>query len=312
MSLVLNGKVEDVQLGAFLMLLRVKEESAEELAGFAQACRRFIGEQRAQLEREQSSSGFVASVVDLDWSSYAGKRRQPHWFLLAAIALADSGFRICMHGARGHTEGRVYTQEMLRELGFEPARDVVDAAVKLEHERLCYLPIEHFCEPMHRIIGLRPLFGLRSPVHTLCRLINPLAARATVQSVFHPSYMQGHHHATKLLGESNAAVLKGDAGEVECRPHASVKVLLNHGGESIEHTLPRRAPAPDERQPDSRALLELWAGGGDTLDSYGDHAVVGTIALALLAMGEEGALDSAYGRAESIWLERDRKRLSQV
>ena len=36
------------------------------------------------------------------------------------------------------------------------------------------------------------------------------------------------------------------------------------------------------------------------------------IALALLAMGEEGALDSAYGRAESIWLERDRKRLSQV
>ena len=37
MTLLLEGKVEDTQLGAFLMLLRHKEESAEELAGFTEA-----------------------------------------------------------------------------------------------------------------------------------------------------------------------------------------------------------------------------------------------------------------------------------
>ena len=36
MGMLLDGKVEDTQLGAFLMLLRHKEESAEELAGFTE------------------------------------------------------------------------------------------------------------------------------------------------------------------------------------------------------------------------------------------------------------------------------------
>lgn len=35
--MILKGEVLDVQLGAFLMLLRVKEESIDELAGFVQA-----------------------------------------------------------------------------------------------------------------------------------------------------------------------------------------------------------------------------------------------------------------------------------
>ena len=38
-GMILRGEVEDLQLGAFLMLLRVKEESPEELAGFVQASR---------------------------------------------------------------------------------------------------------------------------------------------------------------------------------------------------------------------------------------------------------------------------------
>jgi hypothetical protein len=40
MGMLLDGKAEDTQLGAFLMLLRHKEESAEEMAGFAEAVRR--------------------------------------------------------------------------------------------------------------------------------------------------------------------------------------------------------------------------------------------------------------------------------
>lgn len=61
LGMILDGRVEDTQLGAFLMLLRHKEESSEELAGFTEAVR----------ERLQ-----VPSLrVDLDWPSYAGKKR---------------------------------------------------------------------------------------------------------------------------------------------------------------------------------------------------------------------------------------------
>ena len=92
MGMILRGDVEDVQLGAFLMLLRVKEESHEELAGFVKAA------------RDDISAPAIA--VDIDWASYAGKRRQLPWYLLAALALADSGLRVFMHGAALQQTGR--------------------------------------------------------------------------------------------------------------------------------------------------------------------------------------------------------------
>lgn len=60
MGMILDGQVRPEQLGAFLMLLRVKEEAPEELAGFADAVRA-----RYSVGRELH--------VDLDWSTYAGK-----------------------------------------------------------------------------------------------------------------------------------------------------------------------------------------------------------------------------------------------
>ena len=77
MGMLLDDKVEDTQLGAFLMLLRHKEESAEEMAGFAEAVR-----ERLQVPR---------IAVDLDWPSYAGKKRHLPWYLLAVKALAAAG-----------------------------------------------------------------------------------------------------------------------------------------------------------------------------------------------------------------------------
>jgi anthranilate phosphoribosyltransferase len=65
MTLLLEGKVEDTQLGAFLMLLRHKEESAEELAGFTEALRAHLQapHQRrsglAELRRQEAPPALV-------------------------------------------------------------------------------------------------------------------------------------------------------------------------------------------------------------------------------------------------------------
>ena len=120
MGMILDGDVLPEQLGAFLMLLRMKEESPEEIAGFVRAARA-----RFALPAD-------ALRVDLDWSSYAGKKRQLPWFLLAALRLAGAGWRVFMHGGEGHTPGRVYTSEALRALGLAPARNVADAAAAAE------------------------------------------------------------------------------------------------------------------------------------------------------------------------------------
>src|SRR5271165_4895434 len=67
MGMILAGRALPEQLGAFLMLLRVKEESPAEIAGFVRAARAAL----------HPPAG--APAVDLDWSSYAGKGRQLPW-----------------------------------------------------------------------------------------------------------------------------------------------------------------------------------------------------------------------------------------
>ena len=187
--MILRGEVDPLQLGAFLMLLRVKEESPEELAGFVRACRE---------ERVAPPEGLAA---DLDWSSYAGKRHQHPWFLLAVLLLADAGYRIFLHGADGHTQGRLYTEDAMRQLGLPVANDWSDVGRQLDQFHISYLPLRHLCLPLHQMMQLRPLLGLRSPVNTLARLLNPLASPCSLQSVFHPAYAELHQRADFLLGQ---------------------------------------------------------------------------------------------------------------
>lgn len=202
-KMILNNEVLDVQLGAFLMLLRVKEESVDELAGFVQATR--------------DSLNFSPLQVDLDWSSYAGKRKHYPWFLLAALTLAHHGYRIVMHGAAGHTLNRVYTEQVLEYLGHPICQNQDDVEQQLQQRQFAYMPLEVISPVLSELISLRNVMGLRSPIHTLARLINPFNAPATLQAIFHPAYRSSHQQAAFKLGYLNSAVIKGEGGEFELR-----------------------------------------------------------------------------------------------
>jgi len=205
-SMILKQEVLDVQLGAFLMLLRIKEESVDELAGFVQATR--------------DQLNFAPLSVDLDWSSYAGKRKHYPWFLLAALTLAQSGYKVFMHGASGHTLNRLYTEQVLEYLGYSICQSEQDVEYELEQHNFAYLPLEAISPVLSDLISLRNVMGLRSPIHTLARLINPFNAKATLQAIFHPAYRSSHQQTASRLGYQNSAVIKGEGGEFERNPDA--------------------------------------------------------------------------------------------
>ncbi len=297
MRMILAGEVEDVQLGAFLMLLRVKEETAEEIAGFVRAVRRTLPPPGA-------------AKVDLDWSSYAGKRRQLPWFILSVLLLAESGVTVFMHGAEGHTPGRVYTRETLDVLGVPIAASFEEAAAHMAARNFAYLPLQHLCPKLHEMIGLRPLLGLRSPVHTLARLLNPFAAPFQVQGIFHPSYRMTHVGAAELLEQPHMAVIKGEGGEIERRPNKACLVTSLHDGETSEENWP--AILDDPRQSvdedmDVRRLGAVWRGEAE--DSYGVATVTGTAAMALRLMGRAAGVAEAEAMADALWRARDKARL---
>ena len=174
MSMIMAEKVEPTQLGAFLMLMRVKEETPEELAGFVKAARDSLDLPTNSIQ------------IDLDWSSYAGKRRHLPWFLLSILLLVENGIKVFMHGASGHTSGRLYTKDMLQFLGISYATSLEQSVEQLEQNNFSYLSLQHFCPKLYDIIELRPLMGLRSPVHTMARMLNPLKSSHSIQGIFRP------------------------------------------------------------------------------------------------------------------------------
>ncbi len=298
MQMIMASQVEPIQLGAFLMLMRVKEETPEELAGFVQAA------------RESFQRGKQAIEVDLDWSSYAGKRRHLPWFLLSTLLLAENGVRVLMHGAEGHSENRIYTRDVLNGLGIEIAGSVEQVEQQLDRQCFSYLPLQVFCPKLHQMINLRPLMGLRSPVHTLVRLLNPLNAGYTIQGIFHPSYRQVHQKAALLLHYPQMAVLKGEGGETERNPDVECLVQSVHQGKLTDEVWPplfeRRHVKPEVLNP--QQLKQLWQ--GDWQDEFAEATVIGTAAVALKFLGKASGQQEADELARQYWHARNRRRFS--
>lgn len=289
MSMILAGQVEDVQLGAFLMLLRVKEESIEELSGFVSAARDYITPPQQTIH------------IDLDWSSYAGKKKQLPWFILSCLLLAEQGIRVFMHGCKGHTPGRLYTERVIRELGLNVAQNWSKVNCDLAKNNFAFMPLSALCPPLDNIINLRYYLGLRSPVHTLARLLNPLSAPCSVQSVFHPNYANKHQHAALSLGQTYAAVFKGEGGEAERRPEATclVKTVNNAQAdeEQWEKLLEGRQPRPAQLQVSD--MKALWR--GDLCNDYAHQAVIGTCAIALKLLNKADSQQHALELAKKAW-----------
>lgn len=295
MSMILDKKVEDLQLGAFLMLLRVKEESPEELSGFVKAAK----------SRINAPDNIKA---ELDWSSYAGKRRHPSWYLFSALCLAEHGMTIFMHGASGHTADRMYTEDVLIDLGITISKDWSSAQKAISESGFCYMPLATLSPRMDEMINMRPILGLRSPVHSLSRLINPLNANTVLQGIFHPAYSTMHQEAGQLLGYKNIAVIKGEGGEIERNPDNALDVL--HSGEQglSKETWPKMFEKRHVKADDMSVdyMKELWSGSQS--DEYAEGAIIGTMALALKQTGRAKDQKEALHLAEQQWNTRNKSR----
>jgi len=299
MRMIIADAVLPIQLGAFLMLMRVKEETPEELAGFVQAA------------RESFAAFDTANLADLDWSTYAGKRRHLPWYLLSALLLAENGVRVFMHGAKGPSAGRLYTEDMLGFLGLSAATSIAEAKQQLQERSFSYLSLEHFCPKLHEIIELRPILGLRSPVHTLVRLLNPFNADYSIQGIFHPGYRPVHQHAAQLLKQPHAAVLKGEGGETERNPDMNCLVQSVHNGELFDEDWPalfaKRHVKPEALDP--KQLAKVWR--GETIDEFAEASVIGTAAVALKLLGKADSQATAQQLASDYWRQRKRDKFSQ-
>lgn len=285
---VLAGQVDPHQVGAFLLLLRYRGEDADEITGLVEAAR-----DAARLPAQNLHA-------DLDWPSYgSGQTRGAPWFLLAALTLARHGFHVLMHGTNEFSTGLAVT-DALAALGMAAARDRDDAARLLDAARFAYLPLNVLAPELDRLVGLRTLFGLRSPVNTVVRLLDPANARAGVDGVFHPAYLAVHLGVAERLGRPRYLVLKGGGGEAERNP---AKPATAHAFFGTPDAAPITLPALDASAPgpqDAAHFAAVWNGA---TDARAEATVVATVALGLVALGQATAA-TADAMAAELWVSR--------
>ncbi len=290
LRMVLREEADPHQVGAFLMLLRYRGEDPQEMAGLVEAAREAAG-----------CRGACHVAVDLDWPSYgAGRTRTAPWFLLAALALAQAGHRVLMHGSNAFSSG-VPVTEALALLGLRPATDRDGAARMLDATGFAYLPLAALNPGVDRLLGLRALLGLRSPINTVSRLLDPFDARAGVDGVFHPPYIALHLAVAAELGRPRLLVVKGGSGEAERTPLKTVTAHLHENGSARqEMELPAMLAGP-ARPAAADEFLAVWRGDAG---GVGLATALATLALGLLALGEAATPAEADARALDIWHER--------
>jgi anthranilate phosphoribosyltransferase len=307
-TLVLNDEVDPHQVGAFLMLLRFRGEDADEITGIVEAARNVAGLGNAGLWKSEPGSGGLGgggADVALDWPSYgAGRTRGGPWFLLAALALARAGIPVLMHGTNAFSDG-ISVEAALATLAIEPCRSLLEAERAVRKSRFAYIPLSQMAPSVDHLLRLRRLFGLRSPVNTAVRLLNPADASAGVDGVFHPPYIDVHLGVAERMGRRRLLVLKGGGGEAERVPLKPATAYIwdaTYGRSEI--TLdPEAGLEPATPRADTPELLAaVWR--GEAAPATNVATVVATIALGLLALGSATSADQALAHAHAVWLGR--------
>ncbi len=213
MRLLVEGKASDVQVGAFLLAMRVKLESVSELAGLTSAAREYVPPLRVTSTRP---------LVDV--ATYAGKQDTFHALIGAAIVAAAAGAGVLMHGHEG-IAGRASSAAVLSALNIPTDRAPDRVAQDLAANGFAYLDVALYHPPVSRFLQLRQELGVRSFFHPVAKMLNPARAAVQLIGVTHPPYFEKTAEALRMLGSRRALVLRGVEGDPELSLTGATRLL---------------------------------------------------------------------------------------
>lgn len=284
MTALAGGDAEPVQIGAFLIAMRMKGETAGELAGFVRALRRF--------------APLGGAPVDLDVDLHGdGREGRPNIALASACVVASFGARVLVRAWFGSRHARNDLGGTFAALGLAPGGAGPVSVVDLES----YAP------HVAALLALREKIGVRTCVQTAVKLLDPTGARRLAAGIFHSPYHEPVAGALVRLGVERAAVVQAPGGTPEVAPDKPTRVSFVDGGtvRGPEALAPRSTVAPEETD-DAAGQLEA------VLRGHGPPGVtamtVATAALWRWAAGQTAAPDShdecaaalADGRAAEV------------
>jgi anthranilate phosphoribosyltransferase len=206
MGEIMGGEATPAQIGGFLVALRAKGETAEEIAGCAEAMREHVLEVRPSRD----------DVVDVVGTGGDGARTF-NISTTAAIVAAAAGAAVAKHGNRA-VSSVSGSADVLEALGFEleqPPGRIAESIDTLGFGFM-FAPLHHpamrHAAPVRRELGTRTIFNVLGP------LTNPAGARAGVFGVYSGDVARTVADALAVLDSRRAFVVHGADGVDELSP----------------------------------------------------------------------------------------------
>ncbi len=221
MDEIMEGNASPVQIASFLVGLRMKGETVEEIAGFARTMRA----KAIRVRCSQSENGLV------DTCGTGGDRMNTfNISTAAAFVAAGAGIRIAKHGNRAMSS-KCGSADVLEALGVNIAMTPEQVGKCVDSIGIGFLfaqalhPAMRHAGPVRRELGVRTVFNVLGP------LTNPAGAKNQVMGVFDGRLTELLAGVLQRLGSERAMVLHGLDGMDEITTLSETKVSELRGGE---------------------------------------------------------------------------------
>jgi anthranilate phosphoribosyltransferase len=221
---IVHGDVSETQVAAFLIALRTKGETVDELAGLARTMRALAV--HVPIERDGL----------LDTAGTGGGRRTFNVSTTAALIAAGAGCAVAKHGNRSATSDSG-SADLLEALGacIDLGPQAVAHCIEEAGFGFMFAPVYHqatrYVVPVRRELGVPTIFNLLGP------LTNPAGARRQVVGLSDATFLNTVAGALARLGVDRALVISGEDGLDEASISAATKVVEVNGDEVEQYTL---------------------------------------------------------------------------
>ena len=238
---VLDGRVTDLEVGAFCLAMRIKGETPEEMAGFLDAT-------HERLTRFHTPDGQLPLIVI---PSYNGARKLPVLTPLLALLLAREGLPVLLHGTQTEAR-RVTSASLLEAMGMAALASVRE----VKEGEVAHVSTQLLCPGLKRLLDVRQVVGLRNPAHSVVKLLLPADGdrQLLISSYTHPAYAESMAE-TFALTRTNALLSRGLEGESVADPRRTAQVDGFVQGRRVE--LQAQAPGTLDEVPGLPASIEL-------------------------------------------------------
>jgi anthranilate phosphoribosyltransferase len=198
MRTIIEGRASQAQIGAFLIALHMKGETAEEIS----ACARVMRDHAVVVKP-------VTPRMLVDTCGTGGDGAQTFNISTAsAFVAAGAGCPVVKHGNRG-VSSKCGSADVLAALGVNLTTEPEVQAQIVEHVGIAFFFAPHYHPAMKLSMTARKEIGCRTVFNILGPLVNPANAQAQLLGVYHPDLTGTLAEVLKILGLSRAMVVHG-------------------------------------------------------------------------------------------------------